>query len=292
MYLIVGGDSEIGGVATRFLERSGASVLATTRRAADVGPHRLLLDLDTLDDTWQPPSGVTAACICVAVARLAACSADPVGSSRVNCKKTIALVRKLAESGIYTLFLSTNQVFDGSCPNVAADAPHSAVSAYGQQKAVTETALMSMQQQGLAVGILRLAKVVSPGMALLADWQRDLLARRPVRAFRDMKMAPTPIKQVAEAIQCMLADRSRVIAQLTGPRDISYAAVARLVADYTGGGLDLVEDVEARHHGMPVGATPLFTSLDSSFLLNHYGIAVAPAEDVILNDVLTIPNLA
>ena len=42
-------------------------------------------------------------------------------------------------------------------------------------------------------------------------------------------MAPTPIDLVARAIAMMLRDRDRVIAQLTGPRDVTYADVGRFL---------------------------------------------------------------
>ena len=59
-------------------------------------------------------------------------------------------------------------------------------------------------------------------MALLHGWRRKLAMGEPIRAFRDMKMAPTPAALVAEAIGHILAKREPAIAQLTGPEDVSY----------------------------------------------------------------------
>src|SRR5581483_1941068 len=91
--------------------------------------------------------------------------------------------------GIHVLFLSTNQVFDGRVPYVAADAPNSPVSEYGRQKASVETALRAR-------------------MALIDGWIADLSAGRAIRAFGDMKLAPTPIDLVCEAIARLLEDRA------------------------------------------------------------------------------------
>src|SRR6185436_13593934 len=101
-------------VATaRRLRAGGDVVAATTRRLDGVAADRPFLDLSSPLDGWEPPPGTQAACVVAAVARLAACHADPVGSARVNVTQTIALCERLIARGVYLLFLSTNQVFDG-----------------------------------------------------------------------------------------------------------------------------------------------------------------------------------
>jgi dTDP-4-dehydrorhamnose reductase len=287
MYLLVGGDSEIGAATAGLLRRRGLAVASTTRRASRDG---VFLDFDDLS-TFEPPAGTEAACIFVAVARLAACAGDPEGSRRINVTQTLALAEKLTARGIYTLWLSTNQVFDGAAARVAPDAPHSPVSAYGRQKAETETALKAMMAAGRPVGILRLAKVVSPGMKLLADWDAALRAGKPVRAFADMTMAPTPTSLVAEAIAAMLQAREPGIAQLTGPRDLSYADTARLIARHAGAPDTLVEVGSAYDAGLPAGATPANTTLDSSGMAQRFGIVVPDAE-VVVKEALAGPKTA
>ncbi len=281
MYLLVGGNSEIGGETAHQLAARGQTVVTTTRRTAEVGPTRVLLDFDRPTDGFEPPPGVTAACIFVAVARLAACQADPTGSALINCERTIALVDRLLSRGVYTLFLSTNQVFDGETAHVAADAPHSPRSEYGRQKARTEAALKARIADGAPVGILRLAKVASPGMALVAGWREKLAAGEPIRAFHDMTMAPTPTAMVASAIAGMMRERFAGIAQLTGPRDVTYAEIGRFLARRAGVSEDRVEAVSALDNGMPEGGTPRNTTLDSSLVATRYGLTVPDTLDVV-----------
>jgi dTDP-4-dehydrorhamnose reductase len=64
-------------------------------------------------------------------------------------------------------------------------------------------------------------------MALVATWKQELAAGRPLRAFTNMTMAPTPVDLVASAIAHVMEDHLPVVAQLTGPRDVSYAEVGR-----------------------------------------------------------------
>jgi dTDP-4-dehydrorhamnose reductase len=204
-----------------------------------------------------------------------------VGSARVNVEQTITLVDLLAARGVYTLFLSTNQVFSGDSPHLPVDAPISPISEYGRQKAEAERLLRARMASGAPIGVLRLAKVVSPGMALLATWKQELFAGRSIRAFNDMTMAPTPVDVVATSIVRMMEDRLPVIAQLTGPRDVAYAEVGRFLAEKIGADPRLVKPVSALENGMPRGSTPRNTTLDSSYIAERFGLRVPDALDVI-----------
>jgi dTDP-4-dehydrorhamnose reductase len=284
MFLIIGGESEIGGAAFSALKSQNYAVVATTRRCDRVASDRLFLDLAASSlDSWEPPQGATSACLCAAVARLADCAADPQASAHINVSQTLLLVDKLLRGGIYVLFLSTNQVFDGRVPHVPPDAPHSPVSEYGRQKARTESALCEYMVRGASIGILRLAKVVSPHMALLQRWIADLAKGVPISAFTDMTLAPAQMASVTGAISSLLSERASGIFQLTGPRDVSYADVGHFLAEKLDVESSLVQPVSARVAGLPIGATPLHTTLDSSALRSRFGIEVTDVWQVIEN---------
>ena len=232
MFLIVGGDSEIGAAAFRAMKAQGKAVAATTRRRERIAPDRPFLDLAAPLDDWAPPPGTQAACLCAAIARLAACANDPHGSAHINVVQTLALAEKLLARDIAVLFLSTNQVFDGRTPHERAEAPHSPLSEYGRQKARAEAALLRQMENGAPVAILRLAKVMSDTMPLIGGWIKDLTAAKPIQVFNDLALAPTPTDLVCTAIAALLQDRARGIFQLTGPRDVTYADIGRFLAAY------------------------------------------------------------
>ena len=274
MLLIVGGDSEIGAATARAMQARGLAVAATTRRREVVTPDRPLLDLAAPLDDWEPPPGTKAACLCAAVARLAACASDPQGSAHINVVQTLALVEKLLARDIAVLFLSTDKVFNGRTAHQRADAPHSPVCEYGRQKARAEAALMGHTARGAPVAILRLAKVVSDGMPLIGGWVRDLSSGKSIRVFNDLALAPTPTDLVCAAIVALLQDRASGIFQLTGPRDITYADIGRFLAAYLDADPALVRETSAATAGLPDGSTPQHTTLDSSRLRAHYGLEV------------------
>jgi dTDP-4-dehydrorhamnose reductase len=272
--LLVGGDSEIGAATARQIRDLGIEVAATTRRRERVAADRPFLDLALPLAEWRPPVDTRAACIFAAISRLQACEEDPAGSSFINVAQTIALADKLLNSGISVLFLSTDKVFDGTRPHVPADAPMNPVCEYGRQKASAEDALRRHMRAGAPVGVLRLAKVVSPGMPLLRQWIAAFAAGEAVRAFSDMRMASVPVAIVAAAIARLLDQAARGIFQLTGPRDVSYAEIAVYLARKAGADAELVIPVSARSAGMPEGSTSHHTTLDIAAIRDRLGIVV------------------
>jgi dTDP-4-dehydrorhamnose reductase len=273
VFLIVGANSEIGSAAARLIRSEGGDVLTTTRRAP-ADRNEIQFDLSTSVPDFHIPDGIISACIFVAVPRLAACAADPEGSAWLNVTQTLALVDRLVQRGIYTLFLSSNQVFSGEEPHVGAAAPLSPISEYGRQKAKTERMLHARMAAGAPIGVLRLSKVVSPGMRLIADWKKELAARRPIRAFGDMTLAPVPVEMVAQSIALLMRDRSTVIAQLSGPRDMTYWEFGRFLAANMGSDIDLVQRTSTVAAGMPAGSSPRHTTLESSLIADRYGLTV------------------
>jgi dTDP-4-dehydrorhamnose reductase len=179
------------------------------------------------------------------------------------------------------LFLSTDKVFDGTRPHVPAETAPCPVSEYGRQKAAAEAALGERMGRGAPVAILRLAKIVSPGMELIRQWMVSLGAGQPVRAFDDMMMAPTPVALVAAAIERLLATPNTGIFQLTGPRDIAYSDIAFHLARALGADPALVEAISAYSADLPPGSTAQHTTLESTALRERFGIAVPDAWDVI-----------
>jgi dTDP-4-dehydrorhamnose reductase len=279
MFLVVGGDAEIGAALAAHLRPRG--VLATTRRPLGAGDARRELDLAGDLSGWEPPPGVTSACICAAVARLADCERDPEGSARVNVTGTLTVAERLIARGVHVLFMSSDKVFDGLTAHMPADAPTAPVSKYGRQKADAEAALRTRMARGAPAAILRLAKVVSPATALLRDWTAALAAGRPIRAFHDMTMAPVAAATVVRAAEALMEERAPGIFQLSGPRDIPYFDAGLFLAERLRADKSLVLRASLAEANAPKGAGPRHTTLDSAALAERYGIAVPDAFEVL-----------
>ncbi|MBF0324308.1 sugar nucleotide-binding protein [Magnetospirillum moscoviense] len=220
--LIVGGDSAIGRAVVAELDGRGCPVAATSRRA---GRHPSL-DLAKSPATWEVPDA-SAALVAAGIGSLAACEADEDQARAVNVTAVAALAQRVP----FVLVLSTTQVFAGDRPHYPADTPVCPANAYGRVKAEAE-------RVALAAGgaVLRLGKVLSPHLPLVKDFVATLQAGGTVEAFADMVLAPVTLEQVAALAADILVGGLSGIHQLSGDQDISYADMARLMADSIGSG--------------------------------------------------------
>lgn len=274
--LVVGGDSMIGRVLAGTLDRERAGrVFTTTRRPGTAGECRLHLDLND-SATWDAVLARpwSSAILCAAMARLDACHADPEAAMRINAHGPVALAAALAARGCYVVLLSTNQVFDGRLPSPSPMTPVSPTTAYGRSKAEAERGMIAMAgRPGMtAPGVLRLSKVVEPGMPLLAGWIDRLRHRDEVLAARDMSLAPLPVAQVVEALRRMTGRRTAGIVQLASAAEISYVEAARHVARRIGASPDLVRPVDSVAAGFLKDQPPPHTLMDGSRAAAELGI--------------------
>ena len=219
------------------------------------------------------------------LARLNQCAEDPAGSAYVNVAQSVSLIRRLVTAGVYVIFLSSNQVFDGLKPNVPADEPRRPISEYGRQKAATEAALEILMRAGAPISILRLSKVVLPDAGLFSDWIGNLENGRSITAFSDMSVAPIMVSTVADVIVHMMQRRLTGVFQLSGPEDTSYLDMAKRLCQRLDRLDSLIRITSAGLAGMPPGAAPPYTTMDPAPLTRHIEL-VRPDPWTILDDCL------
>jgi len=265
--LIVGGDGTVATALAAHLTARGIGFHATTRRAPR--PDRPFLDLAAESGFELADAGYGSAVICAAVARLAACAADPAGSRAVNVTGTAALARRLAANGTRVLYLSTDKVFDGTRPRRRADEPTCPATEYGRQKAEAEAAVLALP----GGTVLRLSKVIHPGMTLFEGWAADLRAGRAIAPFADMGFAPVTTSMVASTIEAVLARGGPGLWQLSAPEDVTYAAAALHIARRLGAPEALVRPAEGAAAQALGGERPVpFTAFDTGRLSAELGI--------------------
>ena len=236
MYFIVGGNSLIGSTLAKFWRRSRVSFHSSTRQKELVSNCRLLIDLSkphTFDNINQYASAV----ICAAVTDMAACEKKHEETRAVNVSGTMELIKKLNNNKTHIVFLSTNQVFDGRKPKQKPDASRNPINEYGRQKAEVEVFIDNLSN----ACILRLAKVIHPGLTLFKKWEQSLSNGQPIFAFKDMTLSPVNIDDVIKKIDRLVKDKATGIFQLSGGTDKSYYKFAQEFAKRKGYPSNLVK---------------------------------------------------
>jgi dTDP-4-dehydrorhamnose reductase len=266
--LVVGADGMIGGALLRRLRSLGRPALGTSRRHELPGQVRHL-DLAQPPATWDGPP-VSVAYLCAAVARLDACRRDPEGSARVNVEGTCRLAAALAATGAFVVYLSTNQVFDGTVPNRRPEEAPCPQSEYGRQKAAAEQQIARL---GTAA-VLRLTKVFGESVPLFAGWAAALRRGERIRPYADMWMAPLPVSCVTTVLQRLGRLGRPGIYHLSGGRDVTYAEAARLAVQLLDADEALIEPVVTRETDPSAEAPPRHTTLDMAGLPQRVGLAL------------------
>lgn len=269
-HLVVGGESMVGAALVQRLTRSGMNVRGTTRRHDAITDTNLFLDLSPVPDNWSPPEPVDVAILCAGVTRLKACKEQPEESRRINVEGIVKVAEILRKQGAFIIYLSTNQVFDGTQPLVTPSSFTAPVTEYGRQKAEAE---QSLSKAGSVDAIVRLTKVIGPVNALIEGWKRDLLSGHTITPFSDMTLAPVPLSSVLSILTMIAQERRSGTFHVSGERDITYAEAARIGAEVLHVSPELVQPMLSVQADPDSEPSPINTSLNIDLLKATFGIA-------------------
>tara|TARA_B100000315_G_C14590665_1_gene595552 strand:+ start:1564 stop:2490 length:927 start_codon:yes stop_codon:yes gene_type:complete len=240
--LIVGANSLIGKALMLRYNLVGERVIGTTKRREYETDHCIYLDLSEDVEKWQCPSPVSIAIVCAGVTKIEECRYKPAESYNINVKGVYHLVKKLVEQGAFVVFLSTNQVFDGSSPFSLPDDLVSPATEYGRQKAEVERQIIRFED---SVAIVRFTKILSPTFSLFSKWSKMLREGKAIHPFSNMYMSPLSLSCAVDVL-CLLGKRRLSgILQVSGNSDISYSDAALFGAKKLKVNPMLVKPIEA-----------------------------------------------
>lgn len=262
----------VGGALVTRLRQSGARVLGTTRRWEYVTEECIHLDLADDLRQWRPPNAVSVAILCAGETRIQACKNNPAGSARVNAEGVSQVAKTLRREGAFVIYLSTNQVFDGSVPFCSAQDPTCPITEYGRQKAEAERRL---SDGGTAGAIVRFTKILGPQTALFTTWAEALRHGQSIQPFSDMMFAPVPLSCVTNILLLIAGRQLTGIFHVSGDRDISYEAAARIGAEALGAAPQLVQPIKAAQDRADGEPMPVHTTLGMDVLKSSLGMVPA-----------------
>lgn len=235
--LIVGGHSLIGYALYQAFKAWNTRVFITSREGS---PASVKLDLSqSIDVSVLPRCEVVY--LCAAISRSAVCEQNPDLAQRVNVAAQLELARHFLSLGAHVVFLSSNAVFDGMEKAPNEDARLSPTSLYGQLKAEAEEALATIAQMYPgALSIVRLSKVLSKRLPLVADWLSNLQAGKAITAFSDRTLSPISLEYAVKGLICCGAENIQGEFHLSGDIELSYHAFGKALAWAVGADCQLV----------------------------------------------------
>ena len=267
--LVVGGNGSIGKVLVEHLRFSGTPVIETSHRCRKIPEYSLFLDLSDDISDWKPPSNISVAFLCAAATSQEHCRKNPELTRRINVDNICYLAKMLINEGVFTVFLSSNLVFDGSASFQRSNSIPNPRTEYGRQKAGAESLLLSMDR---SISVVRLTKVIRPSMPLFRNWVHSLKNYIPIYPFSDLKFSPIPLDFVINVLAKVAKQKTEGIVQVSGNSELTYAQAAMHIAKTIGADLDLVQPVQTGDSGVYVEAIPAYSTLETDRLKKELGM--------------------
>jgi dTDP-4-dehydrorhamnose reductase len=276
--LIVGSDSFIGSALMSWLQSMGKPVLGTTRRGDISDKNHSFFDLSEDTRKWESPVSVGVAVICAGITKTEACRQNPEATFQVNVEGVTNLINNLVKRGVFIIYLSSNQVFDGSIPHRLSDDKFSPITEYGRQKIEVERRVSKL---GDSVAIVRITKVLGPEFPLFTDWTKTLLKGEIIHPFLDKFMAPVSLSCVVSVLSILIERSLPGILQVSGNRDISYSEAACIGARLLKVNEKLVQPIQSAQLDIYSEPIPANTTLDISRLKLELGIEPVDVSEVV-----------
>lgn len=281
-YLVVGGDSLVGGGTVAALARRGERVLATTRRRETVGDGRIHLDFEDPAGFRAPP-GLGCALLIAAATNYDRCERDP-RARVINVELIPRLAAALLEQGLFVAFISTNAVFGGDRPWPHEDDPHAPGIAYARQKSEGEAAIRAAAARlGAAdrLAIVRLTKILDASVPPLPAWRAAWALGEPVEPFEDLVFAPISVRFVGEALATIGARRAAGNLHVSGAENVSYVTFAEALARRSGVDPRLIRPTTAAAKGVHIAFKPRYSGLGMTRTGPLTGLAPQPLDRLV-----------
>jgi dTDP-4-dehydrorhamnose reductase len=228
------------------------------------GVQLLSVDLTDFDavqqlvQTVQPDAIIHAA----ALSSPNACESDPHASYQINVVASCNLAGLSADAGIPCVFISSEQVFDGSKPPYREADPVCPINRYGEHKVAAE---VGMQERCPSVMICRMPLMFGAAptaKSFLQPWIETLRNGGSISLFTDEIRNPVSGYAAAQGILIAL-EQANGILHLGGKERLSRYAIGCLLAEALG--IPETQLLPCRQADVKMAAPrPLDVSLDSS----------------------------
>lgn len=225
--LIIGSTSTIGSYFKKKLDLTKYNITETTRNRNHVSDKHIYLDLKNIDDFLAKRYVFDSVIIFAGITKIKKCELEPDKCFLVNYTNTLNLVNYFISKHIFVVCFSSDNVFNGTYPNVKYSDKLSAVSIYGKSKALLENGLKNKLDK---VCILRMTKVVESNNLLFKSWIKKLQNNLEINPFDDVYISPISLEYLFSVLILIIENRIFGIQQVSAFDQITYYEAAKYLS--------------------------------------------------------------
>lgn len=214
--LIIGVDSYIGLNLKKFFIGKNWRVFGTTKKLNKVNKKTFFFNLEKPNFDFINYK-FDAAIVCASITSVKKCQQNPKKCEKINYLNTVKLIDYLTSKSIFTLFISSNLVFDGKKAFVSINEKPKPISKYGKFKYSVERHLKSKQYENCS--ILRLTKVVGHDSKLIKSLKLKLKKNKLITYDQNYLFSPIQINTVNKCIYKIVKRKSNGLFQIGGRKE-------------------------------------------------------------------------
>ena len=253
---IIGGDSFVGKNLYKYLKNKNINVFCTSHKRKK---NYFYLDLLSEKNKW-PKINSKVAIICAGITSVNKCH-NSENAYNINVTSTLKLIEKLTSDGVFVIFLSSSQVFDGRKPNLSRDDLCNPISIYAKQKYLVEKSILKNLQNK---SILRITKILTPELPFLKNISYKLNNGLNSEAFNNYFISPVTIDMTCQMILNIILFNKEGVYQLSSSDQISYFDLARYYASIKGLNQKLIQEKKATKNDIGFNVIPRYSNLEMS----------------------------
>ncbi len=217
--LIIGIDSYIGSNLRKYLTTNNVDVYGTTNKKLKIKKKIYYLNLKKPKLNFLNIN-IDAAVICASITNLKKCETKPQESKIINVTNTIKLLKFLESKPIFTLYISSNLVFNGKKSFYSVLDRPNPISKYGKYKLLVEKFIKSKKYKNYS--ILRLTKVIGGNSKFIKYLESKINRKQIINYEKDYYLSPIKIEKVCEAISKLLIKKNKGIFQIGGKKEYNF----------------------------------------------------------------------
>jgi dTDP-4-dehydrorhamnose reductase len=171
-----------------------------------------------LERMRAPPKAVI---IAFGISGVHTCASDPVGSSRLNVDRVLAVAASAAKCGALPVLFSTDCVFDGTPVLWSEQDDPNPICEYGRQRLAAHEGVVAL---GIPHLIIRLSRVVADHARrrdILYQWCDKICRGATIQLPADQWFTPIAAADVGRIVVALLDADVRGLIHVAGPEQIS-----------------------------------------------------------------------